>query len=173
MIILHGDDVLASRQELENIKKKYSGSITFTSQDFDITKFVQSLEGTTLFGETPLIILEDTFSTSKHTKDLFQIFPHVNTGDIVIWESKILTNRILEKLGKTAKIKLFKLRSEIFLFLESVTPSTKHKAITYFHSLLKADAPERVFFMLVRQIRLLLLISFGATAQDMVVSTWQ
>ena len=77
MIILHGDDILASRQELENIKNKYSSSITFTPQNLDVTKFVQSLEGTTLFGETPLVILEDTLSSSKHGKELLEVFPRV------------------------------------------------------------------------------------------------
>ncbi|HLD11759.1 MAG TPA: hypothetical protein VJB91_02550 [Patescibacteria group bacterium] len=173
MIILHGDDILASRQELENIKNKYSSSITFTPQNLDVTKFVQSLEGTTLFGETPLVILEDTLSSSKHGKELLEVFPRVETEYIVVWEPKMLTSRVLEKLGKTSKVKLFKLRSEIFRFLESITPANKQKAITIFHSLIKTDAPERIFFMLVRQIRQILLISFGATAEDMGVSPWQ
>ena len=59
-----------------------------------------------------------------------------------------------KKLGKKAKVHVFKFPQKLFSFLDSLIP--KNSSIPLFHELLTTTESELIFFMIIRQFRILL-----------------
>ena len=75
--------------------------------------------------------------------------------DIYLWEKKLLTPSVLKQL-KNAIIQAHKLPQELFRFLDAIRPDNAYITINLFHRALKTTEAEMLFFMLIRQFRLLL-----------------
>ena len=162
MIIIHGDDTVTARNhlndELEKAQSSSAGVSRFDARDLDLTKLTQVLEGMTLFGLQPLIIIEGIFSLpkSKNKDNLIEFLTKYQDRQIILYENKALTATVIKPFKK-ATVSSHKPAAIIFTFLDSLKPGSAPRSLSLFDQLENANQPpELVFAMLVRQVRLLI-----------------
>lgn len=162
MIIIHGEDIVASRRQLNELIEKgkaaEGGLSRFEARQLDLTKLTQVLEGLTLFGQQPTIIIEGLFSLPKSkTKDLLCLFiSKYQERNLLLYEDKGLSAAVLKTFNK-AKIFEHKPAPTIFAFLDNLRPNSSSKSLELLGKLELDNQPaELIFAMLVRQVRLLI-----------------
>ena len=162
MIIIHGDDTVTARNhlndELEKAQSSSAGVYRFDARDLDLTKLTQVLEGMTLFGLQPMIIIEGIFSLpkSKNKDNLIEFLTKYQDRQIILYENKALTATVIKPFKK-ATVSSHKPAAIIFTFLDSLKPGSAPRSLSLFDQLENANQPpELVFAMLVRQVRLLI-----------------
>lgn len=165
--LLHGDYIEASRNELNRLKREAVEKEIrqLDGQSIEATTLVQSLESTSLFGVDTLVVVERLFGKlgrqQKKIEELCRILLKA-TGDIVLWEDKEIGAAVIKNLG-TPTIRVFKLPVLIFQFLDGIKPGQAKTLLDVFAKLTLAEAPELVFAMLVKRLRLLIQISDGVS----------
>lgn len=152
---IHGDDIVASRNYLVDVKKNKKAE-TFFAESQDPHELLQLIQGNNLFDDKKTLVIENIFS--KKSLDNLKILESkvklFKLLDIYIWESKELSKTQLSSLGASNN-KLFKIPQKIFQFVDSLSPNNSRN-ITHFHEALEGAEAEFIFFMLIRQFRLLL-----------------
>lgn len=162
--IIHGDDISKSREYFNELRQKYKDFISFDGNKLTITDLVQNIEGSSLFGSTKAIFVEDLLTkrrrTDKDTKEILNFIAKNSKESIfVLWESKEILKGTLG-LFKDAIAELFKLPKNIFLFLDNLRPNNSRSLLNLFHQALDSGiAEELILFMLQRQFRILLALS--------------
>ncbi len=160
--VIHGEDIVASRKHFLSLVQKEKNPAIFDYQQVTKTDLMQILEGGSLFEENISLFIEDLFSKRKPSKEFEEIVEYLkisyDKGDIILWESKELTNKTTSLFPK-ATTTHFPLSKTLFTFLNSIKPGNTKKLITLFHKTLETTEAELVFFMLIRQFRLLLAVS--------------
>ena len=165
--ILHGDNLLASRKALEAMKKTAEKKevISFDGKKVTLTDLKQALEARSLFGQEKLVIVENLISNKKKqtTKNKKQnkVFEYLKNlefdVDLILWEKKKVDGRTLTPF-KNAKVQLFQTPAIIFKFLESIQPDNQESMLSLFGNCVKTGPVELIFYMIVRQFRLLILV---------------
>jgi len=164
ILLLHGDNLVSSRDYLKELvvqaKKKGQEIVRLDGLAVKPEDLIQALDSACLFGQTRLAVVEELFSRPKSAeKD--QIFKFLKTFpanvDLIFWEKKEIGKLILNHLPQGTEIKIFKTPVLVFKFLDQLSPQTKNKALELYQQLLKQTPVELVFYMICRQIRLLLL----------------
>lgn len=156
--IIHGDDVVSSRNFFVSQKQKIKNPLEFNGESVTLTDLFQIFEGGELFSEEKTLFLEDFLTKRKQSREKDQILSYLakyQNHETFLWEGKEASLKSLSLLKK-AQIRHFKLPQSLFLFLDSLKPGKGMVLIPLFHKTLKNMEVELVFFMLVRQIRLLL-----------------
>lgn len=177
--ILHGDNTEKSRWELIKLKEaaKLAEVITFDGKTVSFTDLDQALYSNTLFGSDRLVIIELLFRRlHKKSTELAafsewfkKLAPELH---IIFWEDKELTKTQLALFPKKTDIALFKIDKNVFAFTESLRPGNGQKMQELLHLALLDDAAELIFALLVRQLRLLIMVS--DRGQDAVqLAPWQ
>lgn len=160
--IIHGEDNAASRKFFHTFVEKEENAKLFDGTKITITDVVQIIDGSGLFGDTVTLYIEDFLSKRKTSKDVDEIISyllaHEKETNIFFWESKDLTKKTLSLFPK-ATVKQFSLPKTLFAFLNALTPGNGSQLIKLFHQTVETSEPELVFFMLLRQFRLLLALS--------------
>lgn len=159
--IIHGDDIVSSRNFFVSQKQKIKNPLEFTGENVTMTNLVQIFEGGELFSEEKTLFLEDFLTKRKQSHEKDAIVSYISKYpqyDIFLWEGKAISAKSLSAFKK-AEVKHFKLPQSLFLFLDSLKPGKGLFLIPLFHKTLKNMEAELVFFMLVRQFRLLLALS--------------
>ncbi len=159
--ILHGENISASRTALIALKEKFRGAeiLHLEGKKTTLTETKQALETNSMFNLNRLVIMESLLSAKKSTSQqeiidyLIKSPPEV---DLVLWEEKEISKTVLSKF-KSAQIILFKLESALFKFLESLKPDNQKESLALLRQL-KKEAPEIIFYMLTRQLRMLLAV---------------
>lgn len=161
--LFHGDHHLKSRnllnQKIKNFKEE-NREIIRLPQDFKIEELKQALESSSLFGQEKAVIVENLFSKKGNNQEKiidYLLGQKHFLPEFVIWESEVLQSRILKKLPPFWKILLFKTPRLIFKFLDSLKTTSSSQSLALIKECLKTEEPEFIFFMLARQIRLLIL----------------
>lgn len=156
--IIHGDDVAASREYFFGELKNDSSSKLFNGETLELTQLVQLVDGGNLFEESKKIYIENLFSKKGVTLDEIVLYLNKNEkkSEVMLWEGKELSKKNLS-LFKNSTVKTYKLSQTLFSFLDSIKPHNQ-SLISLFHTTLKTTQPELIFFMMLRQIRLLLAI---------------
>lgn len=178
IFVLHGDDIVASRKILTELKAKFVGyeQVELIGETAELSDVIQLFEANSLFGQKKLIILE-RFIETKDKKKLALIFNHLKKNlvhEVVFWEAKEIKKELLPFFPKQTTVSLFKENQFIFRFLESLRPGNLRQMLSLFHETLKNEGDERVFYMLVRQFRLLLAISTnGKISEAKRLAPWQ
>ena len=117
--IVCGDDTQASSKYLLSAtakKTRLKLSEDNTKEDFYLAVF-----GTSMF-DTPEVIVCDNFLTSKKiSEDDLEKVP--KDKNVILWEASPLTPALVKKLEKLARIQTFKIRSQIFDFLDYLSPN--------------------------------------------------
>lgn len=169
--IIHGTDISTSRKYFLDLKQKFPEQSIIDGKKISITDLTQIFEGGELFSEQRNFFFEGLFGkkskksdsiTGKKSKEFEAIIDYLKkseeTNNIVLWEDTELTKTSIG-LFKNPIIKLFKLPQVLFVFLDSIKPGNGKELIKLFHeSIQNADA-EMVFFMIIRQIRILLALT--------------
>ena len=177
MIIIHGDDTTASRdflnQQITGLKKQNLEIVRLESDFLSPATLEQNLNSQGLFGSDKAVVVFSFFklTNSKNKDQLKQVFIKNQTKNIILYEDKQVNANILKAFDKV-QVRLFKTNPIIFKFLESIKPNNQRQIIIFLRQLEEAkEAPELIFAMLVRQIRLLL------TAKDasgeLKMASWQ
>lgn len=172
--IIHGDDVIASRNFL--FEQKDKNSLTFDAESLDISELKQEVAGSGLFGPSIKIFIENLF-TRKGSKNLSGIISVLNDkteADVYIWSDKILSAKVLLDFPKHT-IQLFKIPQNIWSFLDGIRPGRPGNVLSFRQALSNTE-PEIVFAMVIRQFRLMLgLIESSGSSIDEVkrLAPWQ
>lgn len=167
MKILHGEDTAASRAQLTQIKQEHQRGgnplVSFNGKDLDVLTLQAASQSVDLLGGVRLIVIEGFFGApkSKRQDEVFAYLATVPKDDqqILLWESKKVAPTKLKALN--AQVTEFNLPKIIFTFLENVVPGQPWQTLKLFKSILATQPAELVFFMLVRQTRLLLTAKFA------------
>jgi len=159
MILLHGDNQIKSREALQVRRERAKGEgkqiVVLDGKRVELAEIMQALESMGLFGDERLIILENIFS-AKRGRRQEQIVEYLKGegGEIVLWESKKVDGRRLK--GMEIKNEEYKLSSEIFKLMEALLPDNQKQLIYWWEKAKQTDAPELIFFMILRQVRMML-----------------
>lgn len=162
--IIHGDDIVQSREYFLTLKQKQESALHYDGGKITITDLVQNIEGSSLFGETKAIFIEDFLTKRKKTeKDAKEILSFIvknsTSSNFVLWESKEILKGTLS-LFKNSTVNLFKLPRNIFLFLDNLKPNNSKSLLNLFHQTIDSGIKEElILFMLQRQFRMLLVLS--------------
>lgn len=163
IILLHGDNQILSRNKLSfyisQAKEKKTEIIIRDGSKLTLEEARNILESSSFFGGDRLSVWENFLSSTK-SKDKDKILNYLKQSsvnvELILWEGKAVKD---QKEIKFDKIEFFKIPSLLFKFLDLFRPETKQRCLTEFEKLLKSDGEEMIFHMLVRQIRLLLMVS--------------
>jgi DNA polymerase III delta subunit len=162
--ILHGDNVVNSRKILlekieESRKKGAKEIIRLNGASLDLTELKQAVESQSLFGLDKLVVIEGVLSRpkSKIKQDLIDYLKKVDDGaNLILWEQKSLTKTQLKLFLKSTVIE-FKTSTVIFKFLEAIRPNNSVLLVKLYQECLRNDSVETLFYMISRQIRMLLM----------------
>lgn len=159
--IVHGNDISTSRNFYISIRSKQENFEIIDGKNFDYNKLIQTFEGNSLFANEKNIFVEDFFSNIKSNSNEFkQIIDYLNKNKVInllFWEPKELTKTQSNSL-KNADIKQFNYPQVLFAFLDSIKPNNL-SSITLFHKLQEQMESELIFYMLIRQFRLMIAVT--------------
>ncbi|MBM3205513.1 hypothetical protein FJZ41_01515 [Candidatus Shapirobacteria bacterium] len=170
MIILHGDNNELSRQrlrqEIERFKQKGKGEfLRFEAGELRLLELKQALASPTLMGQNQLVLVENLFG-SRRTKEKEKIIDDLKKSlprNLIIWEAKKIDGRFLTAFKNQILLR-FDLPAVVFKFLDSLAPKSAQNSLPLLHQSLTQNSPEMVFYLLARQIRLLILaVDLGKT----------
>ncbi len=157
LTIIHGVDIASSRKYLLEMKK--NDDLILNGAGINLTDLYQTLKGGSLFTETKKIFIENFITKRKKSADFDEIVKFLNdnakTYEIFLWEGGELTKSNLNAF-KEATVRIFKLPQTLFQLLDSIRPQNGKALIKLFHETTKITDIEMIFFMFVRQIRILL-----------------
>lgn len=160
--ILHGNDIVSSRNFFGELKNKAKTSVSFQISSLTVTDLAQVLTGGGIFGSEETIFIEDLLSQKKKTTNADSILSYLlknhDTGSIVLWEGKEITGLTLKRFTN-ATVKMFRISPLIFSFLDTLAPGSGPKLITLLNKTLETSEIELIFYLLIRQFRLLLAMS--------------
>ncbi|QQG40597.1 MAG: hypothetical protein HYV37_03445 [Candidatus Levyibacteriota bacterium] len=160
--IFHGDDIVTSRKYFLREKEKSNNPFSFDGEKITLTDLVEITEGSMLFVEEKNIFIEEFFGKNKKNKEVEQIISYLQKKQkhirASIWEGNMLTKKQLG-LFIDAIVNLYKLPQTMFVFLDAIKPNSGEKLIELFNETVKNTELELIFFMLIRQFRLLLALS--------------
>lgn len=164
--IIHGDDTASSRRYY--LSQKKNDSVVLDGEKCTLADILQTTEGSALFSNNAALFIEDFFTRKKAGKELDDIIKYFQTHekniDVFLWEGKELTKKQTTTI-KNSVLKHFPFPQSLFAFLDSIMPHNNHKTIALFHETLKNNETELIFFMIIRQLRLLLAVSDRITGQ--------
>ncbi len=159
--IAYGDDATSSRNYYISERQKSKNPVILDGGKLTLSDLMQSLEGGSLFNDEKDIYIENFFSAKKLNASFKEIAVYINKQDaqanIFFWENSELSKTELA-IFKKATAKLFKIPKNLFGFLDNIKPGNTG-SVKQFHELLNQTAEELIFFMIVRQFRLLLAVS--------------
>ena len=177
LTILHGDNIVASRSELVRLKEAGNDKEIrdINGKNIDQSDLRQAVESLSLFGNTILIVIENTFSSigrkEKQIKLLSEIITDASqTVDIILWEPKELGKTVLGEF-KNANIQIYKTPAIIFEFLDALVPQRTKQILTVFEKTEESVPPELILYMIQMRIRHLIQIKDQITPERM--SPWQ
>lgn len=156
--IIHGGDIVSSRKHFLSQREKSQSPLVLDGEKISLTDLVQTFEGS-LFGSQRAIFIEGFLE--RKGKEFLEIASYLKSqqsSDIVLWEGKELSKPTLSIFPK-ANVTLFVLPKTLFSFLETIRPGNGKNLVSSFQKVLKQTEPELVFYMIVRQFRLLLALS--------------
>ena len=168
MLILHGENTVFSRKELNSLKEKNNDKeiIFLNGKNLKLTELKEALETQSLFGMEKLIIIENFLSKLKNLRsgtknpEINYLIQQKHLKNLIFWEDKEI-NKSLLSLFKKAEIKFFKVERLVFSLVESIKPNNAKVVIDLFKKILLKNPMEIIFSMIIRQFRLLILIKSG------------
>lgn len=176
--LLHGDNIVASREELHRIKANAGeGEIrNLDGRSLDTTLLTQALESGSIFSDKTLVAIENLFvNLGKKQKTINEfssiIIRSANSCDVVFWEDREVSATVVKSLGHSAKIQLYKIPIIIFQFLDSLKPQNSYHLLSLFKQTISIDVPERIFVMVIRRLRQLIMLKGNVTPEGL--QPWQ
>lgn len=165
LTIFHGDNINASRKVLGSLidqaQKKQQKLARISPKGFQIETLITSLSPD-LFNQEKLIIIDDfqKFSPKQQKIIAEQIQNNPSPHQVIIWAGKKLTAKTL-KLFPQKREQLFKPDNAVFLFLDSLSPNNKQKALLLLNQALEKENPGLIFHLLAGRIEDLIIVATG------------
>jgi len=157
--IIHGDDIASSRNYLNELRQKNSDSTLINGDDISVTSLLQVVDGGDLFSTGKTILIENFYTKKKSPKEFEALIAILKEKtleyEIILWEGKEIDKKSLT-IFKHATVKTYKLPQTLFLFLDSLKPNQGKALVQLYQKASVNIEPEMIFFMLIRQVRLLL-----------------
>jgi DNA polymerase III delta subunit len=178
LTIIHGTDIVASRKYFLETKLSHPEAISLDAENVNLTDLAQVIEGGGLFGETKSIFIEQFLTKRKKSGDYKDIIAyldsHAGEHSIMLWENKELDIGTQKSFAK-ATFRPFKLPQTLFAMMDQLRPGNGKQLVTQFHQTITDTEVEMVFFMIIRQIRMLLALSSPSNGEIDEVKrlTWQ
>ena len=164
IIVLHGENTIESRkvlvEKIKLFKEKGEEVVKFGGKKVDLTTIKQACEARSFFGSDRLVVIERFFTRPKSRQKtgienyIQSLPPEIN---IIFWEEKKLTPSQLKKFPSHAQIHHLKVQPVLFRFLDSLRPGNNKYMLTLLLDSNRVEAEEMIFYMLCRQIRLLIM----------------
>lgn len=169
LTIIHGEDLVKSRNFLDQLKKESQGKelISLDKKKIELTELKEALESGSMFNSDRLVIVEDLFSVKSKTelgKMINYITSKQYSNDLILWVKDDLAKTVLAKL-KADKVLECKPEQVVFNFLDSLRPENARESLLLLRKILKNEEPEIVLFMIIKRFRLLLLVKDKVTAE--------
>jgi hypothetical protein len=159
VLLIHGNDLASSRNFYFEEKNKLTESILLEGEGLTFDQFFQVAENKSLFGNEQTILVENFFSKNKSNSiEVKKIVDYINANknlSIIFWELTELS-KTAQTLLNNATAKNFSFPQVLFTFLDNLKPGNSEILIKLLHDLKQSMEIELVFFMLVRQFRLML-----------------
>lgn len=157
--IIHGDDTVSSRKFLVELKNASKNPVTLDGKELTFNDLVQTLKSNSLFSEEKNIFIENLFSKKKGSEldEIIELLKKDSNLNIVFWEDNELSKSQLSNFPKV-KAQLFQIPKTLFSFLDNFSTNGSSNILN-FHEALKTTDAEAIFYMLIRQFRLLLALS--------------
>lgn len=166
LTLIHGSDTTSSRNFFLEEKEKFNDAEIVKGSEINLTDLHQLLEGGGLFENNAAIFIEQFLTERKKSAErdaiILYLTKQAKNNAIFLWEGKELDRTALSQF-KEASIKLFKLSSQLFSFLDGIKPKNGTQLVQLFHKSLETSDAEMIFFMLIRQFRILLALSEKGT----------
>lgn len=157
--IIHGSDIVSSRKFFVDQKNKAKDPVSFQAASLTITDLTQVLTGAGIFGNENTIFIEYLLSQRKkitHAESIISyILANHDAGNIVLWEEKEIPSTTLKRFTN-AKVEMFRIPPFTFTFLDSLAPGAGPRLVTMLNKTLATSEIELVFYLLIRQFRLLI-----------------
>ncbi len=185
LVVLHGDDIIGSRDELDRQKQNYHADqiYTFDDQPQDLSTLSQITSSNKLFGESKdkLIVFERILQKGVSGQFAGWITSALDSQHIIIWENyqigkaskkesseRISGSSFIKKLeGFGTRVKILQFRNNIlFDFLESLHPGNLQKALKKAGELVVSYSFYDYFPLLVDHFRYLLYLGLSSSRPD-------
>jgi len=177
LTLLHGDNIVASRNELTRLKElaKDKEIRDINGKNISESDLRQAVESSSLFGNTMLVVIEQLFSGLGKKEKLVKLFGEILNAaslsvDIIIWEPKELGKTALGCFSK-AHIQLYKTPTVLFEFLDTLKPNNAKQSILLMEKMGDTVAPELLLYMMEMRVRQLIQVKDNITPEKM--SPWQ
>lgn len=180
-VLIHGDNTFKSREKLgsliDELKTQAVELSRFDAPNLTLNELENTLLSNALFAQPEAILIEGLHSlpTSGRKKELLEYCsaylqkqnnePDSYPKQLILWEKRLLTKTMLKPFVlHGAEIFEFKVSSQLFKWLESLSPEKTKKTslLVALQTVLDQENEFIIFTMLARQIRLLLEIKSGA-----------
>ncbi|MFI5240994.1 MAG: hypothetical protein ACHQUA_01020 [Microgenomates group bacterium] len=154
IIVLHGDDEKALYERLQKfVSTAKSRSWEVVDINDSDLKFQEVLTVDSLFSKERFFILKDISKVSAKDLLWFKNKGNNSSGNLIIYNEGYLTKKVLDSLPKVDKVEEYKLPKIIFTFLDSFLLGNSRKVLEMLHKLVETEAVERIFAILVKQIK--------------------
>lgn len=159
ILIIHGNDIASSRNLYFEEKNKVKNPCLLNGDGLTFDLLFQTLENKSLFQDKIVLLIENFFTKNKaNTLEFKKIIAYINESknlEIIFWESSEVSKANLALL-KESTAQNFSFPQSLFIFLDNLKPKNAQTSIKYFHDLKTNMEIELIFFMIVRQFRLLI-----------------
>lgn len=176
--LIHGENINASRTELDRIKKTAAMKEIriVDGKNIELSTLTQALQSSSLFGNEILVVIEQLFGQilKKTTliKDRAKILQKKSDDiNVVLWEDRELGKTAINELDPHCKILLFDLPKTLFQFLDGIQPNTRKTVLTLYQQTIATEPPELIHNLLVKRIRQLIMICDGVSPPG--ITAWQ
>lgn len=176
--LLHGDNIEASRQKLEQLRKgkQESDVRVMEGKSLDITALHQALTPMSFLAGNVCVIIENFFSKANKKSKNFPVIIDIlksaaDSNDIILWEQAEVSKTHISGLGTGVHVQMFKLPASIFYLLDSMKPGNKVVALRFLSQTLATEQPELVLALLARRVRQLLIVGSGSSVSAL--ADWQ
>jgi hypothetical protein len=167
IILIHGADTASSRKFFTQAMKNCQNPAFIDGTTATIAEISQILNSNGLFYESKEIFIEGLLrkkqkETAGEIAEILLKNSASSGHTVYLWEAKELEKRIQMQF-KNATIREFKLPQSLFQFLDNLKPGNTKMLLPLFHAVLSSTEEEVVFYMIVRQFRILLALSSPST----------
>lgn len=169
IVCIFGDDTVNSYTRfahiIEEIKKRGWEHLSAN------TSLSETLASGSLFTSERLVSASNASKISAKEYTWLNKHNDEYEGRLLLYFQGIVPAAIKKLLPKTATYEEFKLKKELFGFLEMVSPGRGALLVKEFHKIIETEAPELVLAMLARQLRDLAWLKTDPTSMN--VPDWR
>lgn len=174
MILIHGENLVQSREKLDQLLQKLSSSqvIKLEGKQLTLNQLHQHLRSTGLFTDQKTLVVFSLLSLPQSSlkKKLIQTFKDYSDTSIIFYEEKNVHAATIKSLNLSPVFQ-FKPDILVFKFLDNFSPRQTSQALQYLNQLNQSNQSlDMVFALLAMRVRQLIQ---ATSPQKLKTSPWQ